>query len=452
MRTLVTILVGLSMTLCTAATAADSPSILGYYNFNGSYNNLAAPGKSMSTNANTVLGSTLTYGQMYLNGTYQSDASGKGFRAVTDVLSGLNYRSFAFVAHLLVEGELTDRPILVGGSAYRWFELRMDKTGNLSVAFNNGRSSSTVGIGITYQKWYKIAASVDLDGRTIKVALDGTRLQTIPLVSTFAFEVVGTSAEASDKVFTFTNYSNGNSFRGFVDDLIVFGRALSDDELRQYTQTLPAPPTSTPTTPTSTNATVLAKKCEINGPDTVKSGATATYTTTVFYADGSSKTAANSSWLVCAGHIGFGCSNLSPHATIDSKGTLTAGSTATDTVVYLWGESMDTTYSTGNDTTFTGNFNCGEKAVTIQSAGISTNAKQDCLFDWMEKTYTGLFLPAGSTSRSSSPYYYRYYSSSNSYLGTSGSDNHLYYIGTFSGNKLVDLGDSTTWMNKASCK
>jgi len=71
----------------------------------------------------------------------------------------------------------------------------------------------------------------------------------------------------------------------------------------------------------------------------------------------------------------------------------------------------------------------------------------DCLFNWAEKNYASLFSPA-TTSQTVSPYYFRYYSTTKTYLGTSSSDRHFYYVGV---DAQYDLGLVSTWYSTASC-
>jgi hypothetical protein len=74
------------------------------------------------------------------------------------------------------------------------------------------------------------------------------------------------------------------------------------------------------------------------------------------------------------------------------------------------------------------------------------------VFNWAEGTYGTYFAPARPTATTLPPYYYRYYSNSLSYLGTSADDQHLYYLGPLTSNKVTDLGLVTFWMQKAGCQ
>jgi len=81
----------------------------------------------------------------------------------------------------------------------------------------------------------------------------------------------------------------------------------------------------------------------------------------------------------------------------------------------------------------------------------SPATQADCVFSWAESAYSSLFAPAGATSTTLSPYYYRYYSTYKAYLGTSSADNHLYYLGPASSGLLLDVGSLATWATTANC-
>ena len=76
-------------------------------------------------------------------------------------------------------------------------------------------------------------------------------------------------------------------------------------------------------------------------------------------------------------------------------------------------------------------------------------SQADCLFNWAETYYSQLFSPAGATSQTSAPYYYRYYQHTNSYVGVSSDNNHVYYLGP--DGILQDVGPSSAWFTTAGC-
>ena len=72
----------------------------------------------------------------------------------------------------------------------------------------------------------------------------------------------------------------------------------------------------------------------------------------------------------------------------------------------------------------------------------------DCVFNWAEKTYPSLLAPPAS-SITNLPYYYRYYSGANAYLGVSSADRHVYY---YAAGLLRDVGALSDWLPVAGCQ
>jgi hypothetical protein len=71
------------------------------------------------------------------------------------------------------------------------------------------------------------------------------------------------------------------------------------------------------------------------------------------------------------------------------------------------------------------------------------------LLNWAERKDPELLSPAGATSRTLAPYYYRYYQNTNAYVGISSTNNHVYYQDP-NGN-LQDVGQLSTWLTAAGC-
>lgn len=93
----------------------------------------------------------------------------------------------------------------------------------------------------------------------------------------------------------------------------------------------------------------------------------------------------------------------------------------------------------------------GTRTFTPLPGAVSVQ-QSDCFFNWAESAYPSLFSPLGATSSFHDDYYYRYYASTNSYLGINESDNHVYYIGPLTNNALTDLGEGSGWLTQAECK
>ena len=92
------------------------------------------------------------------------------------------------------------------------------------------------------------------------------------------------------------------------------------------------------------------------------------------------------------------------------------------------------------------------QALFAESPAPAGNQQADCLFNWAERTYPTLFAPAGAASSTSSPYYFRYYTQTQTYLGTSSADNHVYYLGPLSSNSILDVGAASTWYATSGCQ
>ncbi|MGZ5050219.1 MAG: hypothetical protein ACXWF8_03030 [Methylobacter sp.] len=76
-------------------------------------------------------------------------------------------------------------------------------------------------------------------------------------------------------------------------------------------------------------------------------------------------------------------------------------------------------------------------------------SRSECFFNWAEANYAQLFPPQGSGTQTSSPYIYRYYPPTHSYLGISSSDSHVYYLAPNA--QLADVGLLSTWLGSAGC-
>lgn len=74
----------------------------------------------------------------------------------------------------------------------------------------------------------------------------------------------------------------------------------------------------------------------------------------------------------------------------------------------------------------------------------------DCLFDWAERSYPGLFVPAGSPATVSDVYTYRHYAGTKTWLWVSSIDNHVYFMGP--DGKPQDEGRLLDWLPNVGCQ
>lgn len=75
----------------------------------------------------------------------------------------------------------------------------------------------------------------------------------------------------------------------------------------------------------------------------------------------------------------------------------------------------------------------------------------ECLFNWAEKKYPTLFAPTGNSTQFSTVYtYYRNYSATNTFLGVSPANNHVYY--SAENGSMQDEGPLSNWLSLATCQ
>jgi len=99
--------------------------------------------------------------------------------------------------------------------------------------------------------------------------------------------------------------------------------------------------------------------------------------------------------------------------------------------------------------------NSADNAQTLNNtrgaiAGFFPGDPTECLFNWAETFYPGLFSPSGAGSQVLPPYTYRYYGGSNAYVGVSSADSHVYYLGP--DGVLRDEGGLSSWLSLANCQ
>ncbi len=90
-------------------------------------------------------------------------------------------------------------------------------------------SQEIEGVGLENEKWTVVACSVDVPGHKAIIAVNSRVVSVINLPAKFK---IG-KAPRDEKLWTFTNYSNGNVFQGLVDEFVTYDRALNAEEITQ---------------------------------------------------------------------------------------------------------------------------------------------------------------------------------------------------------------------------
>ena len=75
--------------------------------------------------------------------------------------------------------------------------------------------------------------------------------------------------------------------------------------------------------------------------------------------------------------------------------------------------------------------------------------RQACLFNWVERQLPEFAAPRNAPTQLATPYTFRHYSQTQSYLGFSSPDQHGYFLSAPT--SLVDLGAASTWAPLAAC-
>lgn len=88
------------------------------------------------------------------------------------------------------------------------------------------------------------------------------------------------------------------------------------------------------------------------------------------------------------------------------------------------------------------------RALAVTSALAST-ASVDCLLDWAQANFSGLFAPVART-QTLAPYQYRYYAATGVHLGVSHADQQVYTLSPSQG--LVARGGFAGWAQQAGCR
>ncbi|MFM7316395.1 MAG: LamG-like jellyroll fold domain-containing protein [bacterium] len=223
-------------TIHASATSLRS-SLLGQYQFNG--NGFDSSGKSSQF---WLSNTKFSNGSLYLNGIYDfNNPDQNGYRARVNA-DYLSFRKFTVAVTFKSDSSSTnpyETPLLVGGENDRWFVLKRNNEGKLAVRLNNhvyeyAASSDTK---IVTGKWTTVVCGIDVDTKRLTAYMNGQKMIDVALPSDFQFNVVNTPDEVSDRIWTFTNYSNGTTFKGYIDAFSYYNRKLTNQEMQKLSAT-----------------------------------------------------------------------------------------------------------------------------------------------------------------------------------------------------------------------
>lgn len=123
--------------------------------------------------------------------------------------------------------------IINGGFDIQWFGLSVNN-GNLVLSFNERNFTYLFPTTqLRPRAWHKVMVSVDKSNSIVHVMLDGRLLRPVDITGV-RFNPIGSTISESDKMFSYTYHRNQETFFGLIDNLTVFRRALSPNEMRAY--------------------------------------------------------------------------------------------------------------------------------------------------------------------------------------------------------------------------
>src|SRR5687768_15127974 len=93
----------------------------------------------------------------------------------------------------------------------------------------------------------------------------------------------------------------------------------------------------------------------------------------------------------------------------------------------------------------------GGRTIVNKFINQSSEANIECFLAWAEGKYPDLFAPSGAATEISSFYSYRYYSTTEVYLGVSSADHHVYYMKAKDG-LLQNEGPLSNWLPLSGCQ
>lgn len=142
-----------------------------------------------------------------VNGVYYN-SGGQDVR--TPVMALLNTADFEFdVDFQLAALPPGNRPVLMGGTSYRWLGIYVQASGIVGLKYNNSNftwSTTTLVPGI----WY--SAAVKHENGELQLLLNGTLVHQA---------TVGALVDGNNKNFTTNDFSNGAAFNGCIRNLMI---------------------------------------------------------------------------------------------------------------------------------------------------------------------------------------------------------------------------------------
>ncbi|KNY29152.1 LamG-like jellyroll fold domain-containing protein [Pseudobacteroides cellulosolvens] len=192
----------------SAAVAADGSALVQIAKY--TLNNTAVDSTGIQTNITLKNAPHQADGSVYSNGIYPYPDASVGSTIQTPWLSSFNFNNFRISFDFKVTSLPSYRkPIIIGGSAYRWIGANIEPNGTISLLWNNSNftfSTKTISLGVFN------TAVISYNGAVAELYLNGT------LACSQGF----TLNNGGDSNFLNINYSNGSAFPGYLRNLEIY--------------------------------------------------------------------------------------------------------------------------------------------------------------------------------------------------------------------------------------
>ena len=119
------------------------------------------------------------------------------------------------------------KPIIVGGSSYRWLHVAVNNTGTLDLIFNNWATTLTTSQPVNVGQWHEIVINIEIDDLNVDVYIDNNPKEALSLPAGFAWNF----STGVDNKLLLQNYSNGSAFAGQIDWIYAGNGLLTMDNV-----------------------------------------------------------------------------------------------------------------------------------------------------------------------------------------------------------------------------
>ena len=119
------------------------------------------------------------------------------------------------------------KPIIVGGSSYRWLHVAVNNTGTLDLIFNNWGTTLTTSQPVNVGQWHEIVLNIEIDDLNVDVYIDNNTKEALSLPAGFAWNF----STGVDNKLLLQNYSNGSAFAGQIDWIYAGNGLLTMDNV-----------------------------------------------------------------------------------------------------------------------------------------------------------------------------------------------------------------------------